>query len=236
MEFRQRLVATVQVIRHVMKTPGVVVAGSEVPNFMSPFGGPLPVVSLDIDIAVPVESVAALKAHLRELKGLRPSDEEPSVWVPDGSVPDLIEVNFIGRDSDVTEIGDCRVFDDPDLPMMVFGALSLLRPGEVACIEGVDVPLPRPAGLALEKLLSDRTGIKGQRDLLVALAILERFGPGDLDELISQFATLSLDLRHAVLSNATVLSLLEGLPGMPDPVRSRHHVHALLTALEAKVA
>jgi hypothetical protein len=90
-----------------------------------------------------------------------------------------LELNFVGMDpaQDPTE---AYVLEDDRLPLLVFGALSLVAPGAEIEIEGTRVPLPRPAGLLLEKLITDRTGEKGERDLLVALGLLSTSAPDDL--------------------------------------------------------
>ena len=99
----------------------------------------------------------------------------------------------------------------------MFGALSLVARGRVVEIGGTRLALPRPAGLLLEKLVTDRTGEKGERDLLVALGILAHSTPADLDELEALYRRLRPELRHAVRSNLTILSLLAPRSGMPDP-------------------
>jgi len=109
-----------------------------------------------------------------------------------------------------------------------------LSPGYPIEIEGTRVPLPRPAGLLLEKLITDRTGEKGERDLLVVLGLLATGGPGDLDELEELYRALRAELRHVVRSNLTILSLLGPHEGMPDPRSRRGEVAALLRRLEAR--
>jgi hypothetical protein len=163
------------------------------------------------------------------LSAFRPSAEEPSVWLP--LEPHLIEINFVGMDAG-QDPADAYVLDDDDLPLMVFGALSLVVPGVEVELAGTRVRLPRPGGLMLEKLVSDRTGEKGDRDLLVALGLLSVMAPGDLDEFVALFLRLRPDLRHAVRSNLTILSLLEPRAGMPDPTRRRGEVADLLRRLE----
>ena len=78
-----------------------------------------------------------------------------------------------------------------------------------------------------------RTGEKGERDLLVALGVLATSLPGDLDELLSLYRRLRPELRHAVRSNLTILSVLAPRSGMPDPQPRRAEVTALLRRLEA---
>lgn len=105
-----------------------------------------------------------MKARLADLAGFHPHGEEPSVLVPDS--PGLIEVNLLGIDPGAS-IGDAYVIEDEVLPLMVYGALALVRAGDPVVIAGLSIPVPRVAGLVLEKLLTDRAGEKGDRDLLV---------------------------------------------------------------------
>lgn len=144
----------------------------------------------------------------------------------------LIEANFLGLDARLREPGDTYVFDDPELPLMVFGPLGLLRPGVVVDVEGVRVPLPRTADLMVEKLLTDRAGEKGARDLLVVAGLLAEASASDLEEFGEAARALSAESRHAVVSNLTVLSLMDGRPGMPNPKAVRAQVTRLLRAVE----
>ena len=82
MTFRERLAATIRAARPVLEEPGVLVVGSEVPNLLEPGAAATLVVSKDLDVGVPVDRHAAVKRRLDELVGLRPSKEEPSVWLP----------------------------------------------------------------------------------------------------------------------------------------------------------
>ncbi len=230
MTFRDRLVASLRALRPVLEVDGVLVIGSEVPNLLEPGGAATLVVSLDVDVGIPVTRHAEVKRALATVTGLAPSPEEPSVWLPVRD--DLIEVNFVGVDPTLADAADTYVLSDDTLPLLVFGHLALLRPGRVVEVDGVRVPLPRPAGVMLEKLLTDRTGEKGDRDLLVVLGVLLHAGDDDLAELEEQFRLLVAEQRHAVRSSLTVLSLLQPHPSMPDPVRHRHLVAALLHRLD----
>ena len=206
------------------------VAGSEVPNLLEPDARSSLVVSQDVDIAVPVDRHAAVKSRLGEMKGLARSEEEPSVWLPREA--GLIEVNFIGWDSRSARAGETYVIEDAELPLLVFGHLSLLRPGLMREIKDLRIPLPRPAGLMLEKLMTDRSGEKGDRDLLVALALLLVSEENDLIEFEAQYRGVNPDLRYAVRSGLSTLSLLEPRLAMPDPTRHRLLVADLLARLE----
>lgn len=209
----------------------MLVIGSEVPNLLEPGAAATLVVSQDVDIGVPVERHAAVKEKLASLRGLKPSPEEPSVWVPDD--PGLLEINFVGMDSNRDPM-ETDVLQDDRLPLLVFGPLALLRSApKPAIVEGLAVPLPRPAGLTLEKLVTDRTGEKGERDLLVALGMLMLAKPEDLEELVVIYRALSPELKHAVRSNLTILSLMKRHPQMPDPEPERARVAALLSRLDA---
>jgi hypothetical protein len=230
MAFRDRLLATIQAARPVLEDPGVLVVGSEVPNLLEPGAAATLVVSQDLDVGVPVDRHASVKQRLPELlRTLRPSADEPSVWV--SRSPDLLEVNFVGMDRSL-DPADAYVLEDDQLPLLVFGALSLVVPGAELEIAGTRLRVPRPAGLLLEKLVTDRTGEKGDRDLLVALGLLTTADAADLDELDSVYRRLRPELRHAVRSNLTLLSLIEPRSGMPDPRPRRGRVAALLRRLE----
>lgn len=231
MAFRDRLLATIHAARPVLEVPGVLVVGSEVPNLLEAGAAATLVVSQDLDIGVPVDRHPAVKARLDDLRGLRPSSDEPSVWVP-GS-PDLLEVNFVGMDP-AQDPAEAYALEDDRLPLLVFGTLSLVSPGAEIDIEGTRVRVPRPAGLILEKLVTDRTGEKGERDLLVALGLLTTATPADLDELELAYGRLRPELRYAVRVNLTILSLLAPRAGMPDPRPLRWDVAALLRRLEAR--
>jgi hypothetical protein len=152
------------------------------------------------------------------------------VWLPES--PALLEVNFLGLDRKARDTSDTYVLEDPDFPLMVFGLLSLLEPGPPIEVEGLAVPVPRPAGLLLEKLATERSGEKGDRDLLVALGLLLLMSPDDLDEMDRVFVGLTPDLRRTVRSNLSILSLLEARLGMPDPGPHRETVAELRRRLE----
>lgn len=207
----------------------MMVVGSEVPNLLESGAAATLVVSQALDIAVPVDRHDAAKRRLPEITGLRPSPDEPSVWVPDS--PGLIEINFIGIDT-TRDPADAFLLEDATLPLMVFGALSLVTPGAELHIADTRVRLPRPAGLLLEKLVTDRTGEKGDRDLLVAAGMLAVATAEDVDEAVDIYQRLRSELRHVVRSNLTVLSLLEPRPAMPDPRPLRTAMAALLDRLE----
>jgi hypothetical protein len=229
--FRDRLLATIRAARPVLEDPDVLIVGSEVPNLLQPGAASTLVVSQDLDVGVPVNRHGHVKRRLAEmLSDFQPSPDEPSVWTPRS--PPLLEVNFVGIDR-TRDPADAYVFEDDQLPLLVFGALSLVSPGAEIDVAGTRVRLPRPAGLMLEKLVTDRTGEKGDRDLLVALGLLMTMASGDLDEVEAAYRQLRPELRHAVRSNMTLLSLLQPRAGMPDPRPQRGTVLGLLRRLEA---
>jgi len=230
MTFRERLMATIAAARPVLETPDVLVVGSEVPNLLQPDAASTLVVSQDLDIGVPVARHDEVKRRLPALLvDFVPSPEEPSVWTP--RAPDLLELNFVGIDPARGPM-DAYVLEDDQLPLLVFGALSLVTAGDEVTLAATRVRLPRPSGLILEKLVTDRTGEKGERDLLVALGLLMTARPSDLDEFAADYRRLDRELRHAVRSNLTVLSLLDAQSGMPDPHPQRALVAVLLRRLD----
>ena len=151
------------------------------------------------------------------------------MWTPRSA--ELLELNFVGIDP-AQDPAEAYVLEDDRLPLLVFGALSLVSRGTEIEVGGTRVALPRPAGLLLEKLVTDRSGEKGERDLLVALGVLGVSTPEDVDELERLYRSLRPDLRHAARSNLTILSLLAPRAGMPDPAPCRAEVAALLRRLE----
>jgi hypothetical protein len=231
MSFRDRLVATLKAAEDVLGVPGVMVAGSQVPNLLQPDAGSTLVVSDDVDIVVPVSVHAEVKQRLAGLRGYTQAEDEPSVWIPDD--PERLEINFIGTDPASRESADTYALNDDRLPLMVFGLLSFLRQGPDLVLTGLRVPLPRPAGLLLEKLLTERSGVKGERDLLVALGLLLISADEDLDELASEAGRLRHDQRRTMMANLALLSLLRPLPDMPDPTEAREVLASLIRRLEA---
>lgn len=228
--FRERLIATIRAARPALESPGVIVVGSEVPNLLETGAAATLVVSQDLDLGVPVDRHAALKERLGDLREFEPSADEPSVWTP--RAEGLLELNFVGMDP-AQDPAEAYVFEDERLPLLVFGALSLVSRGAEVEIGGTRLTLPRPAGLLLEKLVTDRTGEKGERDLLVALGVLATSKTEDFDELARLYRDLRPELRHVVRSNLTILSLLAPRSGMPDPQPRRAEVATLLRRLEA---
>lgn len=229
MTFREKLIGTLRRLQVVLDEPGVLVVGSEVPNLLQPDAASTLVVSQDVDLAVPVDRVKSVKMRLGTVEGLIPSADEPSVYVP--TVPGLIEANFLGLDSRLRDASETYVLEDPDLPLMVFGPLGLLRPGPVVEVEGLRLPLPKASGLIAEKLLTDRTDEKGARDLLVVAGMLVGVTPADLDELVQVASGLSAESRHTICSALSVLSLMEGRSGMPNPALVRETVRHLLSRI-----
>jgi hypothetical protein len=215
----------------VLDVPGVMVGGSQVPNLLEPQAASTLVVSQDVDLVIPVQEHARAKAALARVEGYSPSAQEPSVWVP--STADRLEVNFIGSDPALRDSSQTYVLDDDRLPLLVFGLLSLLRQQPALEVSGVRVPLPHPAGLLLEKLLSERSGLKGERDLLVAVGLLLVAGAADVEELVEIYSGLAPGQRQAVLSSLGTVSLMKPLPQMPDPAAARARVAELVRRLEA---
>lgn len=228
--FRDRLLATLRAMQGVLDQPGVLIIGSEVPNLLEDEAATTLVVSQDVDVGVPVAAHGAVKQALTGVLGLQASRDEPSIWTPDSDA--LLEVNFVGMDAAISDAAESYVLDDDELPLLVFGQLSWLRPGRVVEVDGVRIPLPRVAGLLLEKLITDRSGEKGDRDLLVALGLLVTSAPADLDELEQLHRTLSAEQQHVMNANLTILSLLPPREGMPDPAPQRARIHRLVERLE----
>ena len=114
----------------------------------------------------------------------------------------------------------------------MFGLLSLLHEGQLLQVGDVRVRLPRPAGLLIEKLLTERAGLKGQRDLLVALGLLLVSRRDDVDEVTERFVELSDEQKKTVIGSLAILSLMGSAPEMPDPARAREEIATLIERLE----
>ena len=97
-------------------------------------------------------------------------------------------------------------------PIPILAMVTTFRERLAATIRAARPILEEPGvlvpGLLLEKLVTERTGEKGDRDLLVALALLSVGRPDDLDTFDEQYRRLRPDLRHGIRSNLTILSLL----------------------------
>lgn len=228
--FREKLLNTLRTVQPLFQEEGVVVIGSEVPNLLEHDAASTLVVSQDVDIAIDVHRHAQIRARLDELTGLVQSKDEPSVWLP--AREGLLEVNFVGVDATLENPTDAYAFDDDKLPLLVFGGLSFVLPPKWYEIEGMRVPLANPAGLVLEKLLTDRTGAKGDRDLLVVVGLLQTAANSELEDFLRLCARLPKDLCTLVQSNLSILSLMEPHPGMPDPEPVRRQIASLLQRLQ----
>ncbi|MCC6214207.1 MAG: hypothetical protein IT376_05025 [Polyangiaceae bacterium] len=147
--------------------------------------------------------------------------------------PGLIEVNFVGNDRSIRTSDEPYVLENDRLARMAFGLPSLLREGPPLEIEGLRLPVPRIAGLLFEKLVTERRGRKGDRDLLVVLGLLVVATEPDLSEAVDELRGLPRELREAARSNLAILSPLEPVDGMPDPAANRRRVAELLGRVEA---
>jgi hypothetical protein len=230
MSFRDRLLGTLRQMQPVLDVAGVMVGGSQVPNLLEPEAAATLVVSQDVDLVVPVARLGEVKAALERVEGYSPAPDEPSVWTSEH--PERLEVNFIGLDPVLHESSESYLLEDDRLPMLVFGLLSLLEEGPTVEVGELRVRVPRPAGLLLEKLLTERSGLKGERDLLVALGLLMVSDDADLQEAVRIFSGLTSEQRGSVLGGLAVLSLMKPLPEMPDPSAAREHVVRLIELLE----
>lgn len=232
MSFRDRLLDTLRVIQPVLDVSGVVVVGSEVPNLLEPGAASSLVVSQDVDVAIPLAAHAEVVAVLAGIDGLSASPEEPSVWLPRRA--GLIEVNFLGLDPALVDPTESYPFEHDVLPLMVFGGLTWTQRASTREIEGLRIPLPSVAGLVLEKLATDRSGLKGDRDLLVVVGLLSLMTDADLSELDRRLVALPRAVRRNMAANASLLSVLGASPGVPDPTPHRARIRDLLARVEGR--
>ncbi|TVQ21596.1 MAG: hypothetical protein EA382_13360 [Spirochaetaceae bacterium] len=232
MEFRERLIRTLHALEPILRVPGVMVGGSEVPNLLEPDARSSLVVSQDVDIIVPIEAHGLVRDRSRSIPGFRRSAEEPTILEPVDTA--LLEVNFIGMPRKDDDSGRTFLYEDTELPLIVFSRLTLLRGGTTVSVDGLDVPVPRVAGLLVEKLLTDRSGLKGDRDLLVALGLFMVATADDRDEFAQICDGLSESDRRSVISGLTTLSLLPPQPGMPDPSPRREMIAEIVRGVERR--
>jgi hypothetical protein len=114
---------------------------------------------------------------------------------------------------------------------------NLLEPDAASTLvvsQDVDLVIPVAVHAQVRDALAhvtERSGLKGERDLLVALGLLMHCGKTDVVEVTELFGQLRADARATLLANLAVLSLMRPLPAMPDPVRGRNLVEALLARL-----
>lgn len=66
--------------------------GSEVPNLLEPDAASTLVISLDLDIGVPVDRHSLVREGLNGLLEFDASSDEPSVWIP--RTPGLLETGM----------------------------------------------------------------------------------------------------------------------------------------------
>jgi hypothetical protein len=230
MDFRERLLATLRAIRPILGVEGVIVAGSEVPNLLEKGAASTLVVSEDVDLAVSVDAMEEVAQRLTLLSDFIRSADEPSVLLP--RQKELVEVNFIGFDAKLTDPTESYVAERPGLSLLVFGSLGYLLPPRTLQIDDVRLQVPSTAGLMLEKLVTERSGRKGDRDLLVVAGLLAVATEHDLDAFVARARSVPAELRAEVLSNLSILSLLPAMESMPDPRVHRATVSRLIERLE----
>jgi len=184
---------------------------------------------------------------LATLRATRPVLSEPGVVVVGSEVPNLLSLEapqalVVSQDVDIgvpvdrhwqvkrrlAEIHGLQPSDE-EPSIWIPTAPDLL---EVNFL-GLDPSISDPAETyVLDDPATDRSGEKGDRDLLVAVALLAGLEDDDRDELTETYATLAPEDRHVVRSNLTVLALLGPHRDMPDPRPHRPAVRALLRVLE----
>ena len=124
---------------------------------------------------MPVERHAAIKARLQAARELKQSPDEPTVWLPTN--PDLLEVNLIGMDT-AQRPGETYVFEDDEMPLLVFGHLSLER---LYATLPADLRFAARCGLSTLSLLEARSHMPDpaphRARLAELLARLERAEP-----------------------------------------------------------
>lgn len=113
---------------------------------------------------------------LGTLRQLRPVLDEPGVLIVGSEVPNLLQPDAastlvvsqdVGLAIPVDRVGAVKA-RLRDVEGLVFGPLGLIRPGRILQLHDLRLPLPRVGDLIVEKLLTDRTGEKGARDVPIS--------------------------------------------------------------------
>jgi len=113
------------------------------------------------------------------------------------------------------------ILEEPGVLVVGSEVPNLLEPGAAATLvvsKDLDVGVPVDRYAAVKRRLDELVGLSPSKE------------EPSVDE---QYRRLRPDLRHAIRSNLTILSLLQPRPGMPDPTDRRADVAALLRRLEA---
>jgi hypothetical protein len=110
--------------------------------------------------AFPSASTARSVSGWADLREFEPSPEEPSVWTPRS--PDLLELNFVGVDP-AQDPSEAYILEDDRLPLLVFGALSLLARGAEVEIGGTRLALPTASSWSHRESFSSSRRIAWRR-------------------------------------------------------------------------
>jgi len=137
--FESRLIATLRAVEPILEVPGVLAAGSEVPNLLEVGAASTLVVSQDVDLATPFGILEEVKARLPRIERLVSSTDEPSVWEPRPDASELIEVKFIGTDPAIVDPMDTARRERAELDRRRRGDARVRSAG-----------IPRPAVIAID--------------------------------------------------------------------------------------
>jgi hypothetical protein len=188
--FKDRLMATVLCLPDVLGDDGFIV-GSEVPNLYLLQRG-LPgrglFVSQDVDVALSMESTSQ---RIRALEDWKSSDDEPSILLPVDATKHM-EINLLGIDPEFS-LDEVAVHRRGGY--VIFGTLGLIQKTTLA-LDGVKIPVASLSTIALEKLATARSGIKGDRDLHVALMAIELMDAEEHVSLKEMIHRLPDEYRH----------------------------------------
>lgn len=224
--FRDRLLRTVRDVTRALGDDGVIV-GSEVPNLhllaARPAGRGL-FVSQDLDTAFRLPGTGQA---IRRLRGWRALPGEPSVLAP-ADPGRRLELNLLAIDPGLS-LGEAEV--DARLGAAAFGTMNLIRRTFIS-LAGRRVPVATLASLAVEKLATARTGIKGGRDLHVARMAVALMRAPDLVDVKAALRGLPPELAHHAAGNVAILLAQDEIGGTRTSRRERAGLEILAEAFE----
>ncbi|MEW5692344.1 MAG: hypothetical protein AB1765_03500 [Candidatus Hydrogenedentota bacterium] len=203
--FRTKLLNTLKILKDIL--PHTIIIGSEVPNLIRINKKVDLFVSEDIDVGIPVLKFKIIKSGIKRLlKKYYVSRDEPSILCP--KTNELLEINFLGIDKNLDDLDDVYIFRDGLVSFIVFGTLSLIK-GKKVSINGMKVILAEPASLLVEKLLTERSHIKGERDIIVAGLLLEVIDiKKEMKHILAMINALNKDKRYLIQDNLSTLILI----------------------------
>ncbi|MBE7439598.1 MAG: hypothetical protein HS115_14165 [Spirochaetales bacterium] len=192
----------------------VIVIGSEVPNLSRIHSGADLFVSQDIDLAVPIENLERTDEQIPMLfEHYRQSSDEPSILLPRDDA--RLEINFLGVDFRSQDLDDISLHRGRHISFLAFGTLTLIKPVDLT-IEKHRFRVAEHRSLFLEKILTERSSIKGERDLYVAALVFKEIqSPQEIIHMREDILALDSERKFFASDNlASLILMIE--KGHPD--------------------